>query len=86
MSNGDLSQEQYLAQTPLKDICIRGVKKLVTEVTSIKTLAMITIGTLNYLGKIDSMSAVVGLLGLVGAKEIDFTEITNIVKSRFGGK
>jgi hypothetical protein len=83
MANGDKSQEDYLATTGLGAVCVRGVKKLVTELSSVKTLAMVAITGLVYFGKMDSMAGVVGLLGLVGAKEVDFTEVINIVKSRF---
>lgn len=86
MSNGDLSQETYLSQTKFWDICLRGIKKLITEVSSIKTLAMLAFVALNFFGKMDSYATVIGLLGCIGAKEIDFTQITEIVKSRFGGK
>lgn len=78
-------QETYLANTPLKDICIRGIKKLVTEVSSVKSLAMLAFVGLNFFGKMDSYATVVGLLGCIGAKEVDFTQIIEIVKSRVGG-
>ena len=84
MATGDITQEEFLAQTGLGDICIRGIKKLVTEITSVKTLAMIAIVGLVYLQKMDSMAGVIGLLGLVGAKEVDFTQVIEIVKGRFG--
>jgi hypothetical protein len=77
-------QEAYLNNTSLGKICVRGVKKLVTEISSIKTLAMGAIVGLVYFGKMDSMAGVIGLLGLVGAKEIDFTQVIEIVKSKFG--
>ena len=85
MANGDLSQEVYLSSTTVKDVCKRGVKKLITECSSTKSLAMVAIVGLTAFGKMGDMAAVVGLLGLVGAKEVDFTEVFNIVKSRFGG-
>lgn len=89
MSNGEKTQEQYLTDTPLiwskNSIVIRGVKKLVTECSSIKSLAMAAIVGLVWFQKMDSMAGVVGLLGLVGAKEIDFSQVVNIIQSRFGG-
>jgi hypothetical protein len=86
MSNGDLSQEDYLAQTKLTGICMRGIKKLITEVSSMKTLAMAAFIGLNYMGKMDSLYTMIGVLGCVGAKEVDFTQITEIIKNKFGGK
>lgn len=77
-------QETYLTNTPLKDICVRGIKKLVTEVSSVKSLAMLAFVGLNFFGKMDSYATVVGLLGCIGAKEIDFTQVVEIVKSKFG--
>lgn len=86
MANGDMSQEEYLNQTKLKDIFLRGIKKLITEVTSIKTLAMMAFVGLNYMGKMDSYATMIGVLGCVGAKDIDFTQVTEIIKNKFGGK
>lgn len=80
-----VDQEGYLASTSLRDVCVRGIKKLITEISSIKTLAMFAIIGLTYFGKMDSIAAVIGLLGLVTAKEIDFNQVINIVQSRFGG-
>lgn len=77
-------QETYLINTPLKDICLRGMKKLITEVSSVKSLAMLAFVGLNFFGKMDSYATVVGLLGCIGAKEIDFTQVIEIVKGRFG--
>ena len=77
-------QETYLANTPLKQICIRSIKKFATEISSIKTLAMGAIVGLVYLGKMDSFAAIVGLLGLIGAKEVDFTQVVNIIQSKLG--
>jgi hypothetical protein len=79
----DQSQEDYLNTASLGKVCARGMKKLVTECSSIKTLAMAATVGLVYFGKMDSMAGMVGLLALVGAKEVDFTEVINIVKSRF---
>jgi hypothetical protein len=84
VANGDLSQEDYLANSTVKDVIFRGIKKMITEVSSMKTLAMVAIVCLNFFGKLDSMSTVIGLLGLIGAKEIDFTQITEIIKNKFG--
>lgn len=78
-------QETYLEKTSLGKICVRGIKKLVTELSSIKTLAMGAIVALNYFGKMDSYATIIGLLGLIGAKEVDFTQVVNIIQSRFGG-
>lgn len=82
--NGSVDQEAYLNTTSLGKICVRGIKKFITEITSIKTLAMGAIVALNYFGKMDSYATIIGILGLIGAKEIDFTQITNIIQSRFG--
>lgn len=92
MANGDpvqvTNQEDYLVTTPLiwsrkNSIVLRGLKKLTTELTSVKTLAMIAIVGLVYFGKMDSYAGMIGLLGLVGAKEIDFNQVVNIIQSRF---
>jgi hypothetical protein len=85
MANGEQTQEEYLSGTGLEDICIRGIKKLVTEVTSIKTLAMAGFFALLFLQKLDGMTGVVAILGCLGAKEVDFTQVIEIVKTRFGG-
>ena len=78
-------QETFLANTSLKDICIRGIKKLVTEVSSVKSLAMLAFVGLNFFGKMDSYATVIGLLGCIGAKEIDFSQVVTIIQSKFGG-
>ena len=82
----EIDQEKYLQETPLKRIVIRGLKKLITECSSSKSLAMVAIVGLVYFGKMDSWAAVVGLLGLTGAKEVDFTQVVEIVKSKLGVK
>ena len=79
------NQEKYLQETSFGKIVIRGLKKLITECSSIKSLAMAAIVGLTYFGKMDSLAAVLGLLGLVGAKEVDLTQVIEIVKSKFGG-
>jgi hypothetical protein len=84
MSNGDISQEQYLATTGFGKVCLRGCKKLVTEITSMKTLAMGAFVGLAAFGKLGDLATVAGILGCIGAKEIDFTQITEIIKTRFG--
>lgn len=84
MPNGDMSQEEYFSGTGLGTICIRGVKKLVTELTSVKTLAMIAFVGLTAFGKMGDMACVAGLLGCIGAKEVDFSQVVEIVKTRLG--
>ena len=85
MSNGDVSQEQYLNSTPIGGIALRGCKKLITELTSIKTLTLGAVVTMLFLQKIEPMWGVVCLLALTGAKEIDFNQFTEILKLRIGG-
>lgn len=87
--NGGKDQESYLASTPLiwdrkNSIVLRGLKKLTTEITSIKTLAMAAFIGLNYYGKLGDMATVFGVLGCIGAKEVDFTQVVNIIQSKFG--
>ena len=84
MANGDLSQEEFLSKSSIKIVAARGIKKAITECSSIKSLAMVAFVGLTAFGKMDSMACVVGLLGCIGAKEIDLTQITEIIKTRFG--
>jgi hypothetical protein len=78
-------QETYLSSTSFGKICQRGAKKLITELSSVKSLAMLAIVGLNYFGKLDSYATIIGLLGLVGAKEIDINQVITIIQSKFGG-
>jgi hypothetical protein len=90
MNNGDPAQvgqgqEDYLAKTLIGAICLRGIKKLITELTSIKTLALAAMIILLFFKRVDSMWGIMGVLALTGAKEIDFTQVINIIKDKWGG-
>jgi hypothetical protein len=84
-ASGGPRQEGYLANTSMKNVCLRGVKKLIVEMTSIKTLALAAMVTMLFLNRIDALYGVIGVVALTGAKEVDFTAIVNIFQSRFGG-
>jgi hypothetical protein len=84
--DGDLTkdQEAVLASTRLDQLLLRGLKKVILEVTSVKTWIMAAIIILLFYGKIDPMWAIVGLMGLTGAKELDINQVVEIVKMKFG--
>lgn len=67
-------QEKYLNETPLiwgkKSVVLRGVKKLATEITSVKTVFLAFICMAVWFGKISDIVGVVGGLATLGVKEI----------------
>ena len=79
------TQESYFSSTSFGKVCIRGAKKMVTECSSIKTLAMGGFFVMMAIGKIEAMWAVIGILGLIGAREIDFNQIIQVFQGRIGG-
>jgi hypothetical protein len=79
-------QEAYLKVTSTKDILIRGGKKIITEITSVKTLALGGIFVLLFLQKIDAMWGIIGITTLTGVREIPIDAIVNLYKNKINGK
>ena len=77
------SQEQYLHETPLiwgkNSVVLRGIKKLVTEVTSIKTGFLVFICVATWFGKISDIVCVIGGLATLGVKEVPTEGFTAII-------
>ncbi len=63
-------QEAYLKTVGVKEIIIRGVKKMLTELTSVKFLAMGGIFCLLVYGKVDSLTGIVGILAILGIRDL----------------
>jgi hypothetical protein len=67
-------QEEYLNQTPLiwgkNSVVLRGMKKLITELTSVKTLFLTFICVATWYGKISEWVCIFGGLAILGVKEI----------------
>jgi hypothetical protein len=63
-------QEIYLEKTGFKLIIVRGMKKVITELTSIKTMALVGVFSLLATGKIDSWAGIAGILTLVGIRDL----------------
>lgn len=75
-----MDQETYLSQTSLWDILLRGVKKMVTELTSIKSLFLLFLCVAMAKDWIGDMAGILGGLATLGVKEIPeevFTAIIN---------
>jgi hypothetical protein len=73
-------QETYLKDASYKDIFNRGLKKLITEVTSMKTLFLAFICVACAFNWISDMWTIVGGLATLGVKELPsdiFTTLMN---------
>lgn len=79
-------QEKYLSETPLiwgkKSIVLRGIKKMATELTSVKTLFLAFICVAGWFDKISDMWVIVGGLGTLGVKELP-SEIFTVLIQKF---
>ena len=73
-------QEKYLAETKLAPIILRGTKKLITELTSIKTLFLGFICVAAWFDKISDMWVIIGGLAVLGVKEIPTEVFTAIIQ------
>ena len=71
-------QESYLKTAKMKDILIRGFKKMLTELTSVKFLAMGGIFCLLIYGKVDSLAGIVGILAILGIRDLPESIIQKI--------
>lgn len=79
------TQEKYLSETSTGDIVIRGIRKLVTELTSIKTMFIATIFVGIFYGKINDLVGLVIGLAALGVKEIPPEIFTGLIQ-KFTGK
>lgn len=71
-------QETYLKTAKVKDILVRGFKKMLTELTSIKFLAMGGIFCLLIYGKVDSLAGIVEILAILGIRDLPESIIQRI--------
>jgi hypothetical protein len=78
-------QEKYLTKTSFKNIIARGLKKLITELTSIKTLFLAFICVAAWYNKITDLWCVIGGLAVLGVKELP-TNIFETIVNKFGGE
>lgn len=85
----EVDQEQFLHDTPLlfgkKSIVLRGLKKLVTELTSVKTLFLAFLCAATWYGKISELAGVIGGLATLGVKEIPTEVFTALIQKFTGG-
>ena len=85
----ELDQETYLKQTSFKEILIRGLKKVTTEITSIKTMFLAFLCVAMAFKWISDIAGIVGGLATLGVKEIPgevFTAIIQKITPGGGGK
>lgn len=73
-----MDQEEYLSNTSFGKIVVRGIKKLVTELTSIKTLFLAFLCVAMAYKWIGDMAGIVGGLATLGVKEVP-TEVFQAV-------
>lgn len=73
-------QEAYLKNTSFGQIISRGTKKLITELTSIKTLFLAFICVALAFGWISDIVGVIGGLATLGVKEIPSEIFTTIIQ------
>lgn len=66
----EIDQETFLRDTSMKDICIRGIKKLVTELTSVKTLFLAFLCVAGAFEWVSDTWLIVGGLATLGVKEL----------------
>jgi hypothetical protein len=81
----EVDQETYLKEAPFKDTILRGLKKVITELTSIKTLFLVFICVAAWYDKISDMWCIVGGLATLGVKELP-SNIFETIVNKFGGK
>ena len=74
-------QETYLETTSLWKIIIRGFKKLLTELTSVKTLFLAFLCVAMAYKWIGDVAGIVGGLAVLGVKEVPI----DIIISKFTG-
>ncbi len=79
------NQEEYLSKTNLKDVALRGLKKMTTEVTSIKTLFIGVVFVGIFCGKINDLTGLIVGLAALGAKEVP-PELFSAIITKFTGK
>ena len=65
-----MDQEEYLVKTGLKAIAIRGLKKLITELTSVKFLLLAFVCVALALKWIGDTAGLAAALILAGAREL----------------
>jgi hypothetical protein len=72
-------QERYLVETKIGTIILRGIKKLITELTSIKTLFLGFICVAMAYNWIGDTVGIIGGLATLGVKEIPGEVFTAIM-------
>lgn len=75
-------QEEYLIATSFKEIVKRGTKKLITELTSVKTLFLAFLCVAMAYKWIGDVAGIVGGLAVLGVKEIPL----DIIVSKLAGR
>jgi hypothetical protein len=80
-----MDQEQYLKETGLWPVVARGVKKLVTELTSVKTLFLAFLCVAIAKGWIGDVAGIIGGLATLGVKEIPSEVFTGLIEKVIPG-
>ena len=78
-------QESYLAGTSLRQIVLRGIKKTITEMSSVKTLFLTFLCVAGWYDKISDTWLIVGGLAVLGVKELPSDIFVKII-DKVGGK
>jgi hypothetical protein len=78
-------QEKYLTETSMHDIVWRGIKKVSTELTSIKTLFLAFLCVAGWFDKVSDTWLIIGALATLGVKEIP-SDVFGKLIDKFGGK
>jgi hypothetical protein len=77
-------QEKYLAETPLlwskNSIICRGIKKLITELTSVKTLFLAFLCVAMAHKWIGDIAGIVGGLAVLGVKEVPPEALSSLMQ------
>lgn len=78
------NQETYLKEAKVKDIAIRGFKKMVTELTSIKFLLLCFVCVAIAFKWVSDTVGLGAALVLVGLREVPVDEIIQMLKGKSG--
>lgn len=73
-------QEKYLTETGLGKIALRGLKKTITELSSVKTLFLGFICVAMAYKWISDITGIIGGLAVLGVKEIPTEVFTGLIQ------
>ena len=80
-----MDQETYLKETKAKEIAVRGVKKLLTEITSIKFLLLCYVCVAIPFKWVSDTVGLGAALVLVGLREVPVDAIMGVLTNKLTG-